>query len=194
MTLVAAVNPDSALYSSDFRAPERLFSLLMQVAGRAGRSAEGGAGSEMWIQTWNAAHPLYAALQRHDFSAFAAAQLDERRSAGLPPFSHLALLRAEARSAEAAEAFLHEAAALADGLPGASSWAGAVMIYPPVPTAVPKVADIERMQMLIESSSRGLLQRMLAAWLPAIHQMRRERARADQRIDRWAIDVDPMAI
>ncbi len=194
VTLVAAVNPDSALFSSDFRAPERLFALLMQAAGRAGRSAGHAAGSEMWIQTWNPAHPLYAALQRHDFAAFAAAQLEERRSAGLPPFSHLALLRAEARTAEAAEAFLHAAAALAPGLPGAAAWADAVLIYPPVPMPVAKVADIERMQMLVESSSRVLLQRLLAAWLPALHQLRRERRAAEARITRWAVDVDPSAI
>ena len=81
ITLVAAVNPDSSLFSSDFRAPERLFSLLMQAAGRAGRAAPalpgaggagGGGGSEMWVQTWHPTHPLYAALARHDFAAFAA--------------------------------------------------------------------------------------------------------------------------
>ena len=118
VTLVAAVNPDAALFASDFRAAERLFALLMQAAGRAGRDAGQAARSEMWIQTWHPRHPLYAALQAHDFDAFARGQLQERCAAGLPPFSSLALLRAEARSAEAAGAFLREAAQLAAQLPG----------------------------------------------------------------------------
>ena len=194
MTLVAAVNPDSALFSSDFRAPERLFALLMQAAGRAGRSAEQAAGSEMWVQTWHARHPLYAALARHDYAAFAESQLAERASAGLPPYAHLALLRAEARSAAAAESFLQAAAALAPMLPGAPALMPAVLVYPPVPMAVARVANVERMQMLVESSSRVALQRLLALWLPALHQLRRERNAADERILRWAVDVDPLAI
>src|SRR4029450_5742921 len=65
ITLVAAINPDAALFSSDFRAPERLFALLMQAAGRAGRSAAQSEHSEMWVQTWHPTHPLYAALRAH---------------------------------------------------------------------------------------------------------------------------------
>jgi primosomal protein N' (replication factor Y) len=134
---------------------------------------------------------LYEALQRHDFEAFAASQLAERAAAGLPPYSSLALLRADARTPEAARAFLHAAAELAATLPGAD----AVMLYPPVPPAVARVADVERMQMLIESRSRVALQRFLATWLPAIHLLRRERdARAEQRVLRWAVDVDPLTI
>ncbi|MBX9715528.1 MAG: primosomal protein N', partial [Burkholderiaceae bacterium] len=190
ITLVAAVNPDTSLFSSDFRAPERLFALLMQAAGRAGRSAAQSGTSEMWVQTWHPQHPLYAALRRHDFEAFASTQLAERRMAGLPPHSHLALLRAEARTAEAARGFLQAAAEWADTLGEAS----AVTLYPPVPTAIARVADVERMQMLIESPSRSALQRFLAQWLPVLHAMRRERGGAQQRILRWAVDVDPLAI
>ena len=189
ITLVAAVNPDSSLFSSDFRAPERLFALLMQAAGRAGRDAAQAAASEMWVQTWHPQHPLYAALRRHDFHAFAASQLDERRMAGLPPHSHLALLRAEARTADAARGFLQAASEAAE----ATAEAANVTLYPPVPTPIARVAHVERMQMLIESPSRQALQRFLADWLPALHEMRRERA-ADQRILRWAVDVDPLAI
>ncbi len=105
ITLVAAVNPDAALFASDFRAPERLFALLMQAAGRAGRDAGIAARSEMWIQTWHPRHALYAALGRHDYAQFASGQLEERASAGLPPFSHLALLRAEAREASTRGSF-----------------------------------------------------------------------------------------
>lgn len=190
VTLVAAVNPDASLFSSDFRAPERLFALLLQAGGRAGRDAAHAARSELWVQTWHPQHALYAALKRHDFEAFAKSQLEERAAAGLPPYSSLALLRADARTPEAAREFLQAAAELAATLPGAD----AVMLYPPVPPTVARVADVERMQMLIESASRGALQRFLAIWLPAIHTLRRDRASASQRVLRWAVDVDPLAI
>jgi primosomal protein N' (replication factor Y) len=183
VTLVAAVNPDAALFSSDFRAPERLFALLMQAAGRAGRDAAQAASSEMWVQTWNPRHPLYAAMRAHDYEAFAMAQLAERRDAGLPPFASLALLRAEARTVEIATAFLHEASAQAAGHPG-------VTLYPPVPPSVAKVADVQRMQMLVESPSRTVLQRMLAAWLPRLHELRARH----KGLQRWAVDIDPLAI
>jgi len=187
MTLVAAVNPDGALFASDFRAPERLFALLMQAAGRAGREAAQGAASEMWVQTWHPRHPLFAALARHDFDAFAASQLDERRQAGLPPFAHLALLRAEAHEAARATAFLHAAAERAAALPQAKG----VTVYPPVPPPMARVAGVERMQMLVESASRTALQRMLAAWSPALIEIGKQKA---QRVLRWALDVDPLAI
>jgi primosomal protein N' (replication factor Y) len=189
ITLVAAVNPDSALFSSDFRAPERLFALLMQAAGRAGRDAQQAAQSEMWVQTWHPQHALYAALRRHDFAAFAASQLKEREMAGLPPYSHLALLRAEARHAKAARDFLQAASDAADALAAAHG----VTIYSPVPPGVARVANVERMQMLVESPSRVALQRMLAAWLPMLHGLRAAR-RGDERILRWAVDVDPLTI
>ena len=183
VTLVAAVNPDTALFSSDFRAPERLFALLMQAAGRAGRDAAQSAASEMWVQTWNVRHPIYAALRAHDYAAFAAAQLDERRVAGLPPFAALALLRADARTAAVATAFLQDAAALAQAHQG-------VTVYRPVPPQIAKVADVERMQMLVESPSRTVLQRMLAAWLPGLQGLRSQH----KGLLRWAVDVDPLAI
>jgi primosomal protein N' (replication factor Y) len=187
ITLVAAVNPDGALFTSDFRAPERLFALLMQAGGRAGRDAAQGDTSEMWVQTWHPRHPLFAALARHDFAAFAAAQLAERESAGLPPFASLALLRAEARQAEAAAAFLRAAALQAAALPQADG----VTVFAPVPPPIARVAGVERMQMLLESPSRAALQRLLSAWLPSLAPLARQ---TGQRVLRWAIDVDPLAI
>lgn len=187
ITLVAAVSPDAALFSSDFRAAERLFALLMQAAGRAGRDAEHAAASEMWVQTWHPRHPLYEALRRHDFEAFAASQLRERESAGLPPFSHLAMLRADAKSAEAARDFLQAAAGAAAALPSAA----AVTLYPPVPLAVARVADVERMQMLVECAARPALQRFLAEWMPLLLDLRRS---AGKGVLRWAVDVDPLSI
>ncbi len=186
VTLVAAVNPDSALFASDFRAAERLFALLMQAAGRAGRDAAQAARSEMWIQTWHPRHSLYAALRAHDFDAFARSQLEERRAAGLPPFSHLALLRAEARSADAAAAFLRDAAQQARR----DADALGVLLYPPVPPAVARVAGVERMQMLAESGSRRALRQLLSGWLPQLHALRSRH----RGLQRWAVDVDPLAI
>jgi primosomal protein N' (replication factor Y) len=186
ITLVAAVNPDGALFASDFRAAERLFALLLQAAGRAGRDAQAASRSQMWLQTWHPQHPLYAALKRHDFEAFAAQQLQERAQAGLPPFSHLALLRAEARTPQAARAFVEAAGAAAAALASAAG----VTLYPAVPPPVARVADVERMQMLLESPSRAALQRLLADWMPVLQGLR-----SDHRgVLRWAVDVDPLAI
>jgi primosomal protein N' (replication factor Y) (superfamily II helicase) len=192
MTLVAAINPDTSLFSSDFRAPERLFALLQQAAGRAGRDAERALRSEMWVQTWNPQHTLYSALQQHDFAAFANAQLLERKSAGLPPFAYLALLRADARTAQAAQAFLTAAASLIQTQELAQTYG--VTLCAPVPLAVARVANAERMQLLIESSSRKALQAFLALWLPLLHEVRSAQSRIKQPILRWAIDVDPLVI
>ena len=192
ITLVAAVNPDTALFSSDFRAPERLFSLLLQAAGRAGRDAaylaQQGSVSEMWLQTHHKDHPLYAALRQHDFPGFAAQQLAERAQAGLPPFSFQALVRAEARSQDAAQAFLSAASAAAGDLPGA----GHVTLYPAVPMTIQRVANVERAQMLLESPSRQALQQFLAAWQPVLRATRQ--LPDGKGVIRWAVDVDPLAI
>jgi primosomal protein N' (replication factor Y) len=190
VTLVAAVNPDTGLFSSDFRAPERLFALLMQAAGRAGRDAAQSAAAEMWVQTWNPGHPLYAALVAHDYGRFALQQLRDREAAGLPPFAALALIRADAKTAAAAQAFLAEGAAEAEAEASALGLAEAVRVYRPVPPPVAKVADVERMQLLLESPSRSALQRLLAAWLPRLDALRPRH----KGLLRWAVDVDPVAI
>jgi primosomal protein N' (replication factor Y) len=189
ITLVAAVNPDAALFASDFRAAERQFSLLLQAAGRAGRDAGVAAGSEMWVQTWHPDHPLYACLSRYDYEAFARLQLKEREMAGLPPYAHLAMLRAEARTQEAAQSFLNAAA---DDVEEMARTLGGILLYPPVPTAVQRVANVERAQMLIEAHSRPALQKLLsratAGWLTLAQKNR------PNGLIRWAVDVDPLAI
>jgi primosomal protein N' (replication factor Y) (superfamily II helicase) len=184
ITLVAAVNPDSALYSSDFRAPERLFSLLMQAAGRGGRDAAHAAASEMWVQTFSPQHPLFAALKKHDYPAFAAQQLAERKQAAMPPFAYQALLRAEARTQEVAQAFLQAAAEHAARLDPP----GHVVLYSPVPMPVQRVANVERAQLLLESGSRPALQAFLSAWQPELQALRL------RGLIRWAVDVDPLVI
>ncbi|MFO1340428.1 MAG: primosomal protein N' [Burkholderiaceae bacterium] len=190
VTLVAAVDPDGALFTADFRAPERLFATLMQAAGRAGRDAEVALRSEMWVQTANPAHPLFAALRAHDFARFAASQLAEREMAGLPPFAHLALLRAEAREAAVAEGFLRAARDEARALAESLGLADALSLYPPVPPHVARVAGHERRQMLVESASRAALQRLLAHWVAGLPALRARH----KGIVRWAVDVDPVAI
>jgi primosomal protein N' (replication factor Y) (superfamily II helicase) len=190
ITLVAAINPDGALFSSDFRAPERLFSLLMQAAGRAGRDARHSQASEMWVQTSHPQHPLFAALKTHDYPKFAAQQLEERRAAGMSPFGFSALVRAEAKTQEVAQGFLNAASsvAFAAQLEGQAQ----VTAYPAVPMTIQRVANVERAQMLIESPSRTALQRFLAAWQPVLFETRRQ---SDfKSLIRWAIDVDPLAI
>ena len=190
ITLVAAVNPDGALFSSDFRAPERLFSLLMQAAGRAGRDAQRSAASEMWVQTFHPDHPLFEALKRHDYPGFAAQQLAERQAAVLSPFGFSALVRADAKSQEVAQGFLNAAAEAAQTqqLPGHAH----VTPYPAVPMTIQRVANIERAQMLVESPSRKALQGFLAAWQPLLFETRRQAE--FKSLVRWAIDVDPIAI
>ena len=188
ITLVAAINADSALFSSDFRAPERLFSLLLQAAGRSGRDAQMTARSEMWIQTFHPRHPLFQALARHDYPAFAEQELAERQRSGMPPFSHQALVRAEARTQDAAQAFLGAASAAAAQWPLARQ----LRLYPPVPMSIQRVANVERAQMLLESTSRSVLQRFLADWHAVLHATRQ--GPAGKGVIRWAVDVDPLAI
>jgi len=184
ITLVAALNPDTALFSADFRAPERLFSLLMQAAGRAGRDAQHAGHSEMWLQTSHATHPLFDALRRHDYPAFAAQQLQDREQAGMPPFGYQALVRAEARSQEVAQEFLNAASAAAADLPASDQ----VIRYPAVPMTIQRVANVERSQMLIESASRAALQHFLQHWQPVLQTSR------PKCLIRWAVDVDPLAV
>ncbi len=174
LTLVGILNADGGLYSADFRAAERLFAQLLQVAGRAGRASCGG---EVLIQTAFPEHPLFAALKQGDFAAYAHTLLAEREQAGLPPYAYQAMLRAEASQLDAALRFLHEAAALAPtGMQ--------VNIYDPVPALMARRAGMERAQLLVESTSRAALQQFLAAWITSLEAHK-------TRTVRWALDVDP---
>ena len=196
ITLVAAVNPDGALFSSDFRAPERLFALLMQAGGRAGRDAAQSASSEMWVQTFHPSHPLFEALKKHDYPAFAEQQLKERLEAGLPPSTYQALIRSDARAQAVAQAFLNHANAQLQSLEGFSandaSALAEVSVYPAVPMSIQRVANVERAQMLIESSSRKALHRVLELLQEQLHASRSEPQH--KGLIRWLVDVDPLAI
>ena len=178
LTLVGVLNADAALFAADFRAPERLFAQLMQVGGRSGRAALPG---EVLIQTQYPDYPLYRALAAHDYAAFAAAQLAERERAGFPPFTHQAMLRAEAPELAQALAFLKTAGELGNGLSR-----GEVSLYDAVPMRLHRLAHLERAQLLVESRSRPALQAFLAHWLGAIRALKTPKAL------RWHIDVDPL--
>jgi len=196
ITLVAAINPDGALFSSDFRAPERLFALLMQAGGRAGRDAEQSAGSEMWVQTFHPSHALFEALKKHDYPAFAEQQLKERLEAGLPPSTFQALIRSDARTQAVAQAFLNHANTQLQSqhtldTPDASALAE-VSVYPAVPMSIQRVANVERAQMLIESASRKALHRVLELLQEELHASRS--APEHKGLIRWLVDVDPLAI
>ena len=176
LTLVGVVGADAALFASDFRAPERLFSQLMQVGGRSGRADLAG---EVLIQTEYPDHPLYRALADHDYARFAAAQLNEREQAGFPPFTHQAMLRADAQDLAQSLAFLEQSRDLAVASAG-------ITIYDPVPMRLSRLANRERAQLLIESPNRPALQNFLASWSAKIYALKTSR---DMR---WHIDVDPL--
>ncbi|HPT49479.1 MAG TPA: primosomal protein N' [Accumulibacter sp.] len=178
LTLVGAIAPDAALFAADWRAPERLFAQLMQVAGRAGRHRFPG---EVLIQTQFPDHPLYDALARHDYPAFAATQLVERRQAGFPPYAHQAMLRAEANAMADALAFLNSARAC--WLPESDRH---ITFYDPVPMRLSRRASLERAQLLIESPSRRALQHFLANRLNRLDEIR-----TPSHL-RWHLEVDPL--
>lgn len=175
LNLVGVVNADGMLYSNDFRAAERLYALLTQVAGRAGRGDQQG---EVLVQTEFVDHPLYAALRDQDFDAYARSLLAERRQAGFPPYVHQALLRAEARTVDTALEFLAHAARSARRLKPA------VTIYDPVPANMMRKSGRERAQLLVQSPSRVDLRAFLNAWRPQL-------AEAASTAARWSLDVDP---
>jgi primosomal protein N' (replication factor Y) len=176
LTLVGVIGADQALISPDFRASERLFAQLMQVAGRAGRAQHPG---EVLIQTQYPRHPLYQALQRHDYPGFAEAALRERRGADFPPYASQALLRAEAREEEAALGFL--LAALEAGL----ALQAGVLLFDPVAALMARVANRHRMQLLVQAGARQRLQQFLRLWLPQLESL-------PARGVKWSLDVDPM--
>lgn len=173
--LVVVLNPDAQILSPATRAREQLFATLMQVAGRAGRA--GGEG-EVLIQTRFAEDPLFAALIRQDYVAFADAVLEERRENRSVPYVHQAMLYAEAKSYAEAEFFLNTAAE--DGLRIAPS---EVRIYDAVPMPLLRLMDVERAQLLVESENRVKLQSFLTAWRAGL------RVRSGVR---WTLEVDPL--
>ncbi|MDF3840863.1 primosomal protein N' [Pseudomonas citronellolis] len=181
VTLVAILDADGGLFSADFRASERMAQQIVQVAGRAGRAEEPG---RVLIQTHLADHPLLVQLTEQGYFAFADQALAERRAAGLPPFCHLALLRAEAHKPGQAEGFLEEACAEAERLQ--AQLGSDVELLGPVPAPMERRAGRFRAQLLLMSSARVPLHRLLSCWLPILESM------PGGRQVRWSLDVDPI--
>lgn len=175
MTLALILDTDGALYSPDFRATERLFAQLMQVAGRSGRADKPG---RVLIQTAFPDHPLFRYLQRHDYPGYARMLLAERKQFDLPPLTRQVLLRAEATSMSAALAFLQQAAQIAPDHPQIS-------VFTAVPAPMARVANLERAQLLIQSSSRLALQAFVSEWQSQL-------AGIKPRVARWSLDIDPL--
>ncbi len=178
VSLVAVINADQGLFSSDFRAAERLAQTIVQVAGRAGRGTRAG---EVLIQTEYPEHPLLQGLIGGGYEAFAAGALAERAAARWPPYGRLALLRASARGAPAALDFLRRARDCAGAEPAAR-------LLGPVPAAMARRAGRHHAQLLVEHAGRSGLQDFLRAWLPEVERL------PEARRVRWALDVDPIDI
>ena len=180
VTLVIVLAADQGLFGADFRASERLAQQIVQVAGRAGRGDRPG---EVLIQTAYPEHPLLRCLITEGYEGFAELALEERRAAGWPPFSHLALLRADSPARAEAFGFLHAAEAVApDG------GRRGICLLGPAPAAMARRAGRHRAQILVESSSRGALQAQLTEWLAEIAKLKTPRQL------RWSLDVDPAEV
>jgi primosomal protein N' (replication factor Y) len=177
LTLVGVIDTDSALFSPDFRAAERLFAQLMQVAGRAGRADKAG---EVLIQTAFPDHALFNALRRQDYASYAQSLLQERELTQFPPYSYLALIKAEANDFALVSRFLGFASDTAHGL------ADQVLVYDPVRPQMERLKGMERGQLLMQSDNRAALLRLLRALVPQL------RAHALSPKVRWAVDVDPL--
>ena len=178
VTLVGVLDVDGGLFSADFRATERMAQLLVQVAGRAGRGERPG---QVWIQTRYPDNPLLRTLVRDGYAAFAREALAERAAAAMPPYSHQALLRADATDMKHAEAFVEAAvhAARAQAVRGVELWG-------PVPAPMTRRAGRHRVHLLLQAPQREPLHRLLRGVVPqfaALPQARRVR---------WSVDVDPV--
>lgn len=177
LTLVAVVGVDEGLFSADFRAPEKLAQLLIQVAGRAGRARRAG---EVLLQTHHPGHPLLATLLAGGYHAFAEAELAQREMAGFPPFAHMAMFRAEAKHVDACDAFLRMTRETLRDVHAPLD------LHGPLPAPMPRRAGFQRMQLILSAADRRSLHAALDAALPAVY------ASPEARRVRWSLDVDPI--
>ena len=177
LTLVGVIDTDSALYSPDFRASERLFAQLMQVAGRAGRADKAG---QVLIQTASPQHALFHALRAQDYASYADELLQERRMMQFPPTRFFALLRAEANDFSLVQQFLNQVLNMAHAIKTD------VMIYDPIRPQMERLKSMERAQVLLQANTRAALQRLLKVWMPQI------RALPIATKVRWSLDIDPL--
>jgi primosomal protein N' (replication factor Y) (superfamily II helicase) len=187
VTLVVILDADQGLFSTDFRASEKLAQSIVQVSGRAGRGDRPG---EVLIQTEYPDHPLLQRLLREGYEGFAAAALQEREQAHWPPFTRIALLRAEASDLAAAMRFLQTTLKLAHvqlGKPHSKSRAP-VRILGPAPAPMTRRAGLHRAQLLFHAATPGPLQTLLAGLLPKLEDL------PEAKRVRWSVDVDPIEL
>ncbi|MFJ5446618.1 primosomal protein N' [Methylobacillus methanolivorans] len=176
LTLVGVLDTDSALFSPDFRAAERLFAQLMQVAGRAGRADKPG---EVLIQTTFPEHQLFNALRSQEYGTYAAGLLQEREIAQFPPYEFLALIKAEANEYGPVQRFLQFAADTTRAM------ATDALVYDPIRPQMERLKGMERGQLLFQATTRQALQIVLRQLTPQL------RAHPLSNKIRWAVDVDP---
>ena len=181
LNFIGILNADAGLLSADFRAQERLLALLTQTLGRGTRNP---GGCRAVIQTRHPEHPFYAELRRGDVEACWRRILKERRRAGLPPFSRLALLRGKSKDAEKLARFLSRAKKAADALDRPDS----VLVYDAVPDSVARVAGWHRAHILAQSASRPALRKFLSEWVQSVEGNLKDAA------VRWAVEVDPPSV
>lgn len=181
VTLVAVLDADAGLFSADFRGQEHTAQLLMQVAGRSGRA---GLAGEVLIQTRHAAHETLRSLVSEDYGHFARALLAERKSAQMPPFSYLALFRAEAIDGRAPESFLRLVRERAEAILAAQG-THALTLVGPLPAPMERRNGKFRAQLLVQCAQRPFLQNLLSALCPELEGLK------ESRSVRWSLDVDP---
>lgn len=178
VTLVGILDTDGGLYSTDFRATERMGQLILQVAGRAGRAEKPG---QVYLQTHQPDHPLLQALIHQGYEQFAADLLRERHVSAWPPYTFLALLRAETNKHKMALDFLTQARFIAESLPDQR-----VQLLGPIPAPMEKKAGYFRALLLFQAGQRQILQQWLSAFVPRLEVM------PWKSKVRWSIDVDPL--
>lgn len=181
LNLVVVLNADNSLYSADFRAPERLFAELMQVSGRAGRADSVG---EVWLQTQQPEHKVYQALVAQDYSTFAKAELIERQEMSMPPYSHMAAIRTDAKTMHEAQELLRQ---VIQGIQQHEQLPANVHTFGPVPMLMARLAGYERAQVFLESKQRKPLHQIITIWDNWLKFISNH-----YKNTRWLIDVDPM--
>lgn len=178
VTLVGVIDADQGLYSFDYRAHERLAQLLIQVAGRAGREERAG---DVLIQTSHPEHPLLVTLLRDGYSSAAELMLNERCMTAMPPYSYLALLRAEGHKEVYPAKFLDAAAMIFK-----TRSDNRIELLGPVPAPMPRRAGRYRSQLLLRASQRASLHQLIGEGLPYLESL------PEARRVRWSLDVDPV--
>ena len=177
VTLAVIVDADRGLFSTDFRATERLAQLFMQVSGRTGRGKKKGT---VIVQTYNPRHPLFHNLIKHGYNYLAKSLLKERKLSSLPPYSYMALLRAEAHNIEQVKHFIKNASTKLKQLSG-----NTLLQFGPVPALIEKQGGRFRYQLIIQAKNRKLLHAHLDEWLQKIEKMK------NSKKVRWSLDIDP---